>query len=226
MNKRIIAIGDIHGCYYTMTDLIKECNIDFENDTVVFLGDMCDRGEHPLLTMSVIKQLQEKHPNNVVALLGNHEDMMKQYCSGEDYNDIWFRNGGNVTNEQLQTVDISDRHSLLNWAFRLPLRYETEYFKFCHSGYWFEGKDNYGYDRVLWDRDWMILERPHDNDDRPIIFGHTPHKEPTRYGKDLCIDTGCVYYNYEGYGTLTACVIEGAVIVDIKRVRINEQDRR
>ena len=43
-SKRIIAIGDIHGCYHTMVDLLLKINYDSATDTLIFLGDYIDRG--------------------------------------------------------------------------------------------------------------------------------------------------------------------------------------
>ena len=75
--EKIIAIGDIHGCYNTMIKILKDerLNINFQRDKVVFLGDYIDRGNFPLKTLLALKDLQTKHSENVICLKGNHEDM-------------------------------------------------------------------------------------------------------------------------------------------------------
>ena len=42
--KRTIAIGDIHGCYYTLIDLLQKIDYQSGRDTLIFLGDYIDRG--------------------------------------------------------------------------------------------------------------------------------------------------------------------------------------
>ena len=41
--KRIFAIGDIHGCFDELRDLVEKLPLD-ENSVLVFLGDYIDRG--------------------------------------------------------------------------------------------------------------------------------------------------------------------------------------
>jgi serine/threonine protein phosphatase 1 len=41
--KRLITIGDIHGCYETMVSLIDQIRLN-KADHLVFLGDYIDRG--------------------------------------------------------------------------------------------------------------------------------------------------------------------------------------
>lgn len=82
---RIIAIGDIHGCYYTLRELLKKLNINYETDFLVFLGDYIDRGSWPLKTIKYLRTISKKHPDSIVCLKGNHEDMCYRYYYNEPY---------------------------------------------------------------------------------------------------------------------------------------------
>ena len=42
--QRYFAIGDIHGCLDKLRKLLGLIDVDWENDTVVFMGDYIDRG--------------------------------------------------------------------------------------------------------------------------------------------------------------------------------------
>lgn len=42
-NKETYVIGDVHGCYYTLQDLIAKLPQDAR---LIFVGDLCDRGLH------------------------------------------------------------------------------------------------------------------------------------------------------------------------------------
>ena len=92
MTSRIIAIGDIHGCYHTLMNILDRVKYDKNKDTIIFLGDYIDRGKHSYEVVSYLISLQkEVGKDRCVCLLGNHEDM----ALSDEYN--WIRNGGKHT---------------------------------------------------------------------------------------------------------------------------------
>lgn len=223
MDSRIIAISDIHGCYNTLKKLLKDdrLNVDFQNDTVIFLGDYIDRGNYPLMTLLALKDLQTKHPKNVICLKGNHEDMCCKYFFNG--NPTWSWNGYEKSRSQIESYDNMD--SLLLWMDKLPLKYETEKYCFCHSGNWSDGLiPRYGLSLCLWDRDWLKYGLSNNCDkNKPVIFGHTPHKKPTYYGKNLCIDTR-VCYPDKGGGYLTAAILSPDGSIETISVSTEKKD--
>ena len=39
---RTFALGDIHGNYKALKQCLERSNFDYDNDTLIFLGDVCD----------------------------------------------------------------------------------------------------------------------------------------------------------------------------------------
>ena len=76
-----IAIGDIHGNYRALDQLLSRIGPDIcPNDTVVFLGDYIDRGPESKHCIERILDFQNSAKGMVVALLGNHEQwFMRTY---------------------------------------------------------------------------------------------------------------------------------------------------
>lgn len=72
--KRILVIGDIHGCFKNLMSMWKKISVTPE-DLVIFLGDYVDRGRENVKVLKWI--MKESKKKNVVALCGNHDDMMK-----------------------------------------------------------------------------------------------------------------------------------------------------
>lgn len=73
-HKRLIAMGDIHGCYHTMCDLFRKIEYSSETDTLVFIGDYIDRGPYSAKVVETIRLLQRQAGRDkVVCLKGNHE---------------------------------------------------------------------------------------------------------------------------------------------------------
>jgi len=63
------VISDIHGCYAQFTELLGL--IDFKDtDTLYVLGDIVDRGPHPIKVLSALMEMP-----NAVCIVGNHELM-------------------------------------------------------------------------------------------------------------------------------------------------------
>ena len=63
------VISDIHGQYYMFIELLDKIDLK-DTDTLYFLGDVLDRGPHPIKT---IRKLMEMP--NAICLVGNHEFM-------------------------------------------------------------------------------------------------------------------------------------------------------
>lgn len=95
---KTIVIGDIHGCYSELKKLITDLELNGEynknTDKLVFLGDYIDRGKDSSLVIKFIRKLQKEN-KNVIALMGNHEDMLLEYYKNGD--DTWLWNGGKAT---------------------------------------------------------------------------------------------------------------------------------
>lgn len=61
------VIGDVHGCYHTLQNLLSLLP---KNARVIFVGDLCDRG---LYTKEVFELVIKK---GYEVIRGNHEDYM------------------------------------------------------------------------------------------------------------------------------------------------------
>lgn len=202
---RTIAISDIHGCYNELKRLLLDLEYDKENDKLIFLGDYIDRGKDSRLVISLIRRLQENN-KNVVALMGNHENMLLEYYKGIDY--CWSFNGSEETIKSYKGFNNQFKDDM-RWMRCLPLYYEDEHFIYVHAGIDvnkpIEEQDK---NTLLWIRDDFIY-----NDKqyyKRVIFGHTPtlgingkDKPIYTFTDNIDIDTGCVYG-----GSLSALIIE------------------
>lgn len=62
-----LVIGDIHGCYYELQKLIEKASIG-DDDEIIAVGDLCDRGPEPLQVYEFFRDTP-----NALAVMGNHE---------------------------------------------------------------------------------------------------------------------------------------------------------
>ena len=200
--KRLIAIGDIHGCYNELVALINQID-PTQDDTLIFLGDYIDRGPNSAGVISLLMGYQKKY-SHWKFLLGNHEDLMldaigEQKLYGDYY--LWWNQGGKETCKSYQPL-ISDYELILvkddiisrehkDWIKVLDMYYETDEYFFVHAGVkpGIEPSKTSRED-MLWIRDEFIDS----NYDwgKKIIFGHTPNQRtigvPIVMGNKIGID--------------------------------------
>ena len=172
--RRVLVIGDIHGNYRRFQSLYSKLQVSSE-DLVIFLGDYIDRGNDNLLMLRWI--MRESQNENIIALRGNHEQMMLDYYQDDDLN--WIFNGGNHTHREIK-VKLKENPNLLaeilEFADGLPLSYRRtvngkDYY-FCHAGVDpkkpLEEQDEMS---LLWIREEFFK---HYDGDSIIVTGHTP----------------------------------------------------
>jgi serine/threonine protein phosphatase 1 len=207
MAARTIAIGDVHGCDAALETVLEAAELRGD-DTVVFLGDCIDRGTDSRAVVDRVRQLADVC--RVVAILGNHEEMMlaaaKRTSAGSD----WLMCGGAETLASYQVrrpVELppSDLKFIASWVDY----YETPTHFFAHG--------NYDASLPLADQPWDELRwQPlkwhcpdwHTSGKRAVL-GHSAQKDGRimELPQLVCIDTYC-----HGGGWLTAfCAESGQV---------------
>ncbi len=193
----IFAIGDIHGCMDKLNTLMDKIDIDFEMDTLVFLGDYIDRGPSSFEVISFLITLKEKY-ENIIFLKGNHEEMLENYIAGID-RFTYLSNGGRQTiDSYMRRGYISGKELIpedhIDFFKRLDLFYQTDNYIFVHAG--LREKivlQDQLQDDLLWIRQKFIKSN-YDFGKR-VIFGHTPLAKPLVQPNKIGIDTGAVYGN-------------------------------
>jgi len=195
--EKIFAIGDIHGCFDKLCELMAKININRDNDTLLFLGDYIDRGPSSFEVVEYLIDLK-KHFQKIVFLKGNHEEMLEKYLLGKN-RPGYLINGGQPTLESYmkrsRTTDsplIPQEH--LDFFESLLLYYVSDNYIFVHAGLRenipFEMQDPADF---LWIREDFV------NSDfdfgKRVVFGHTHYAEPLVRPNKIGIDTGAVYSN-------------------------------
>ena len=101
--ERIYAVGDVHGRADLLVELMRLLIDHYpamrpppSRVTLLFLGDIIDRGPDSAACLRIIRDLCEAEGARM--LLGNHEDMMLASLDGNpEAQAAWLRNGGLAT---------------------------------------------------------------------------------------------------------------------------------
>jgi serine/threonine protein phosphatase 1 len=201
----IIAVGDIHA-RYDLLELFLD-SVRGTEATVIFLGDLIDRGGQDAQVLNKVRQLMENPESeglaNVFVLMGNHEAMLIDAATGPSNSTcLWLQNGGNLD-------QYSELLSHLGWLQNLPIYMTIGETMFIHAGL-YPGKNpadtiNSGQTQnLLWMREPFLTCGPEFEKWNPklkrVVFGHTPFGAlPYEIPQGICIDTAAFMT-----GTLTA----------------------
>jgi serine/threonine protein phosphatase 1 len=186
---KTFVVGDIHGRCAQVQNLLEMLPWDEAADTMVFLGDLIDRGPDAPCCVDFVRKLQQNNPKGVVCLRGNHEQMLLDFIEGTS--NIWITpvTGGERTFEQYtgQAVVANTEEELdglrraielkvptedLEFMRRTPFFYEDDYAIYVHAGLE-KGKHprDASPQSLMWMRDMEFYKN---YSGKPCLFGHTP----------------------------------------------------
>ena len=218
--KRTIVIGDVHGCFDEVEDLLKKVKYDQRNDRIVFCGDIIDRGPK---SKQVIEFVAAN--SNVHMIMGNHENKFIRYLRG---NPITISHGLQDTIDQLapELKSETNREELLFFFENLPYVIKLdENLYVVHAGtdprYSVEAQKqqvvlfmrNHAPGKTFSDPSappWYEIERSPAAKDQLILFGHNTKANTENATNALALDGGCVFggelrayvYDIDGSGEI------------------------
>jgi serine/threonine protein phosphatase 1 len=196
-------IGDIHGEYEKLVNCLKSVNFDYNNDTLIQLGDVVDRGVHSYECIEELLKIK-----NLIAIRGNHDDCFYQSVLNGKEN-LLFHQGGR------ETLQSYTRNLKIEKATQIPENHK-EFFK--NQFLYYIDKNNNCFVHAGFNPNFSILEQPELSDlywDRnlwntaynfnrvimidkfnEIYIGHTPTTYynstiPLKRGNIWNLDTGC-----------------------------------
>ena len=186
---KTFVVGDIHGRCAQLLNLLDMLPRDPAVDSLIFLGDLIDRGADAPGCVEHVVNLCTESPERVVCLRGNHEQMMMDFVDG--VNNVWLSSvvGGEKTFEQYtgRSVQIDSEEDLrelrselqthlparhLNFIRQTPFFHEDDFAIYVHAGLE-EGKHPHESSEVslLWLRNMDFFKNYRG---KPCVFGHTP----------------------------------------------------
>lgn len=200
-SPRTLAIGDIHGCSVALKSLVEILGIS-ENDSLITLGDLVDRGPDSKGVIDCLIDLDRRC--RLISLRGNHEILLLSTLEVATNQAIWAKYGGIETLRSYgvnSVEEIPRTHIEFIWNTR-PY-YETASQIFAHAtlspDLTLESQTE---ETLFWD--FLRNPLPHFSGKR-FICGHTAQKSglPLDFGHTACIDTWA-----EGDGWLTCLDVE------------------
>ncbi|MEN8991226.1 metallophosphoesterase [Avibacterium paragallinarum] len=205
---KLYAVGDIHGCYNLLMSRLKEIGFDFENDLLVAVGDLVDRGTQNEECVSLIDEPW------FTSVKGNHEDLVIMGDINRSYFNCHIQNGGGW----FYDLDYQVQREIIKKLKTLPIALEISHngkkFGFVHGhieqNNWDEFKGTFTQEPTafrdpselaMWGRDRLDEEKKQYtcvSGVDAVIMGHTVTQKPCKRDNCYWIDTGAVHW-----GTMT-----------------------
>jgi serine/threonine protein phosphatase 1 len=202
------VIGDIHGRFKALMEVIEKSNFNPKNDELYILGDVCDGGMQTFQVIDYLKDL----PNKIL-ITGNHDLWFIDYILDEDRYEfpLWWNQGGMNTMLSYRYKNdnvIPDSH--LDFLLSgLPYHIENIAGKksiFVHGGFDpFKSIEEQLLEDITWNRELCNLSRvvAISNYDQ-IFVGHTTTEfygsfKPIQHNNLWMLDTGA---GWKGYLTI------------------------
>ena len=224
MKEKVFAVGDIHGEYDLLKKLLDRWKE--EEETLVFLGDLGDRGPKSKECFLLVQDLVTS--NRAVCLSGNHEDIFLSWLDNPEEKFMWYlRNGGQETLESLLYPGVLEEKTpqelakeiqatypdLITFMRDLPLYYETDFCICVHAGIDLDLEDWRETSRrdFLWSRaDFYANPK---TPEKLVVFGHTPVQYLHGDSSDTSLWHQNARLNIDG-GAVYEGALHGVVISD------------
>lgn len=234
MSEQIYIIGDVHGCFNTLLELIKQFP-NKERSKICFVGDVIDRG---LFSCDVVELIIQ---NDYKMVMGNHERRLLnnkfEFLNNKvPFDRSWFfGNGGEATYRSYlgQSTEFKQRHvdflesRPVYLEFKEHKNQNGEHLVVSHSAVgnmWELRNDKYASEEF---RRHLLSGRGDELQVSGIfnVYGHTPVREVKFYKNSADIDTGCVF-NEVGFDKLSALEFPSMKIYTQRNIEnFNKKDK-
>lgn len=234
--RRTVVIGDIHGCIDEFDELIKTLSYKKEQDRVILLGDLIDRGPD---SVGVVRRAREM---DLECVMGNHEHkFLKWYRSAGTNVDVYDKlpHYTQFSDEDVRYISQTSNYIKLSehnivvvhagMRSGVPLINQSKddllYIRYTDSSHNFLSLKKINKlgkaatDARFWTEFWKGPES--------IIYGHNVHSYETPLIEEVApgiscygLDTGVCFG-----GRLTALVVETKEIIQVQAAQHYYQSR-
>ena len=226
----IAVIGDVHGCLYTLQELVKKIKSLYSSVPLYCVGDLIDRGNFSFEVLEYVNQEEIKFTP------GNHDYMFYYFIKKPATNmgASWIYNGFEKTISSYDNrFDKISEH--LDLILQAPLFYNLPECFICHAGISERFKSSLGKEPlknieklnaemqksitsehgILWTRDELL------NLGKLQIVGHTRKQDVTyqKWNNVAYIDTSAYTCN-----KLSAVIVDGGEIIAKHSVPTSNKD--
>jgi len=204
-----LAIGDLHGCFDLLADLVGQIPDSHKSESLVFLGDYVDRGEDTKKILKLLMTITGYEDRSIICLKGNHEQMLLEFIDDpQRHARFWLHNGGlqtlasfgvapshNIAHDPVALDVLRDElvqamgQAMIEWLRALPLTWKSGNVWAVHAGA--DPRvpmEQQASDVLLWGH--HEFRHQSRKDGQWIVHGHTIVDIPYAENGRIAVDTG------------------------------------
>lgn len=177
---RTLVLGDVHGEFKQLKKVLELAKVT-EEDLVISLGDIVDRGPDPFKCMQLLDDLP-----HVIFIQGNHDASFQNWIrTGEDY--LGGHHGAAITQNLYNEAPANMKEFVKRFLHnQVPFYVDRNNFAYVHGGFDYRHKlSDQPATALMWDRElwnWALLLKQKDPSlslptvevFKKIFIGHTP----------------------------------------------------
>ncbi|MEO5928323.1 MAG: metallophosphoesterase [Candidatus Kapaibacterium sp.] len=214
------VIGDVHGCYDELAELLRRLGhhnlldpeispaLPGQKPCIIFVGDIVDRGDRIVDALRLVHRLCTR--GHALTVVGNHDDRFLRWLCGKQ---VEIRHGLEETVAQFDALPVNEleqwRGELIEFMKDLPWAIQIDGGRaiVAHAAWHAELHTERSTDRIRAytmygpttgkKTDEGFPERidwaPGFEGPELVIFGHQVYDVPYRHEHAIGIDTGCVF---------------------------------
>lgn len=206
MGARTIVVGDLHGCYDELLDLLDKVGFG-SDDKVICVGDLITKGPK---NREVLDRFMSDP--QFTSVIGNHDLAIRRRWNGEKFK---LKPSQKPTHKELK----KEKERYVPFLNQLPFSIDLGTHLVVHAGLRpgveFHSQTtedmtelrSLGEDRAS--RKGTPWYDVYDGE-KIVLFGHWPSQQPRRGKKAIGLDTGCVYGHQ-----LTAYIVETGDLISV-----------
>lgn len=211
---RRFVIGDIHGAYRALKELLKKVKFDLHKDQLIILGDVVDGWSQSKECIDLLLKIK-----NRIVIRGNHDEWAWKYYTNQPIvsTTTWLMHGGTATIKSLGERELLDK-KYIDFFEEAVYYYEEPNRLFAHASVPLAASKfaqialkDVSSDDLCWTRE-MVFEASYFKDIElwkwgtrweEIYVGHTPvqrfsdrvddYSSPQHWGNIWLMDTGAAF---------------------------------
>tara|TARA_R100000935_G_C2810662_1_gene154803 strand:- start:339 stop:1064 length:726 start_codon:yes stop_codon:yes gene_type:complete len=209
---KTVVIGDIHGGYRALKQLLETANLPSKTK-YIFVGDYVDGWSESAEVISYLINFSQDH--ECIFIRGNHDELLYNYLTTGDKNPLWLNQGGQSSVDSYSNLSKTKKEIHIRFLENLTNYYVDDKNRlFLHAGFANQHGPQHEYypntvywDRTLWEMVCAMDASLTEGDDRypkrlklfhEIYIGHTPttrvgFDRPANFANVWNVDTGAAF---------------------------------
>lgn len=129
--SKTFCVGDIHGSYRGLIQVLERSNFDKQEDILICIGDVADGWSEVSECIEELLTIK-----NLIPILGNHDYWLRNYLEYGCQPEIWLKQGGQASMENyIRNPELKIKHRDVYFPKCIMYYIDNNQNAYVHGGY-------------------------------------------------------------------------------------------